>query len=158
MTHRLPNDLTRTELGYLSGISSDVQTQLNAKAALAGPTFTGTVVLPSTTSIGTVSSTELGYVDGVTSSIQTQLDARLAKAGGTMTGTIVAVTPTTSLASLNLPHGVAPSAPTNGDVWTTTAGVYVRVNGSTVGPLGTGGVGGSAVDDASAIIAGQVFG
>lgn len=45
-------------------------------APLNAPTFTGTVVLPSTTSIGNVSSTELGYVDGVTSAIQTQLDAR----------------------------------------------------------------------------------
>ena len=36
-------------------------------------TFTGTVTLPTTTSIGTVSSTELGYLDGATSNIQTQL-------------------------------------------------------------------------------------
>ena len=47
-------------------------------ANIASPTFTGTVVLPSTTSIGTVSSTEIGYVDGVTSAIQTQLDSKLA--------------------------------------------------------------------------------
>jgi hypothetical protein len=46
-------------------------------ANIAGPTFTGTVVLPSTTSIGTVSSTEISYVDGVTSAIQTQLDSKL---------------------------------------------------------------------------------
>jgi hypothetical protein len=46
-------------------------------ANIAGPTFTGTVVLPSTTSIGTVSSTEIGYVDGVTSAIQTQLNSKL---------------------------------------------------------------------------------
>lgn len=38
------------------------------------PAFTGTVTLPSTTSIGPVTATELGYVDGVTSAIQTQLD------------------------------------------------------------------------------------
>lgn len=38
-------------------------------------------------------------------------------------------------ASLNLPHGAAPSAPANGDIWTTTAGLFVRVNGATVGPL-----------------------
>jgi len=48
---------------------------LNLKAPLASPTFTGTVVLPSTTSIGSVTSTELGYVDGVTSSIQAQFNA-----------------------------------------------------------------------------------
>jgi len=46
-------------------------------APLASPTFTGTVVLPSTTSIGTVSATEIGYLDNVTSSIQTQLNARI---------------------------------------------------------------------------------
>lgn len=59
----------------------------------------------------------------------------------TTTSTMIGPTPTTSIASLRLPHGTAPSAPTNGDVWTTTSGIYVRVNGSTVGPLGpTGGV------------------
>jgi hypothetical protein len=48
----------------------------SAIARLSGPTFTGTVVLPSTTSIGDVSSTELGHLDGVTSAIQTQLNAK----------------------------------------------------------------------------------
>jgi hypothetical protein len=38
-------------------------------------------------------------------------------------------------AGLNLPHGTAPSSPVDGDIWTTTAGLYVRINGSTVGPL-----------------------
>ena len=45
-------------------------------APKAEPTFTGTVVLPSTTSIGTITSTELSYIDGVTSSIQTQIDSK----------------------------------------------------------------------------------
>jgi hypothetical protein len=53
-------------------------TNVALKASLAGPTFTGTVTLPSTTSIGDVSSTELGYVNGVTASIQTQLDGKQA--------------------------------------------------------------------------------
>jgi len=57
-------------------VSTATQTALDLKANLAGPTFTGNVTLPSTTSIGNVSATELGYVDGVTSSIQTQLDAK----------------------------------------------------------------------------------
>lgn len=48
---------------------------LAAKSDVASPTFTGTVTLPSTTSIGTVSSTEIGYLDGVTSSVQTQITA-----------------------------------------------------------------------------------
>jgi hypothetical protein len=69
-------------------VSTATQTALNLKANLADPTFTGTVVLPSTTSVGDVSATELGYVNGVTSGIQTQLDAKLALAGGTMTGAL----------------------------------------------------------------------
>ena len=48
---------------------------LDAKAPISEPTFTGTVTLPSTTSIGLVDSTEIGYLNGVTSSVQTQLTA-----------------------------------------------------------------------------------
>lgn len=69
--------VTGTEISYLAGATSSIQTQINSKANSAGPTFTGTVVLPSTTSIGNVSDTEIGYLDGVTSSIQTQIDSKL---------------------------------------------------------------------------------
>lgn len=61
-------------------------------ATLASPTFTGTVTLPSTTSIGSVSSTELGYLDGVTSAIQTQIDAKSPLASPTFTGTVTTAT------------------------------------------------------------------
>lgn len=42
---------------------------------------------------------------------------------------------TTSIPSIRLPHGTAPTSPVDGDMWTTTAGLYVRINGTTVGPL-----------------------
>jgi len=42
---------------------------------------------------------------------------------------------TTSRASLRAPHGSAPTSPVDGDIWTTTAGLFVRINGVTVGPL-----------------------
>lgn len=42
---------------------------------------------------------------------------------------------TTAASSVRLAHGAAPTSPVNGDMWTTTAGLFVRVNGSTVGPL-----------------------
>ncbi len=42
---------------------------------------------------------------------------------------------TTTRAGLRLPHGAAPTSPVNGDIWTTTAGLYVRINGVTIGPL-----------------------
>jgi len=38
---------------------------------------------------------------------------------------------TTSIPSIRMPHGTAPSSPTNGDVWTTSSGLFVRLNGTT---------------------------
>jgi hypothetical protein len=51
----------------------------------------------------------------------------------------------TGNASINMPHGTAPTSPVDGDCWTTTAGLFCRVNGATVGPFGTGGGGGGGV-------------
>ena len=42
-------DVSDTEIGYLNGVTSGIQTQLNAKAPLDSPTFTGTVTLPANT-------------------------------------------------------------------------------------------------------------
>ncbi len=67
------------------------------------------------------------------------------------TGLISAAASTTSGASLNLPQGSAPSAPNNGDLWTTSAGLYARIAGSTVGPLGTGGGGGGVTGPGSSV-------
>ena len=75
--------------GTLSS-QTDLQDALDLKANLASPTFTGTVVLPSATSIGNVSATEIGYVDGVTSAIQTQLNAKAPLASPTFTGIVTA--------------------------------------------------------------------
>jgi hypothetical protein len=106
-TVTLPNttsigDVSATEIAYVNGVTSAIQTQLDAKLAsatasttyapLSNPTFTGTVVLPNTTSVGDVSSTELGYVNGVTSAIQTQLDAKAPLANPTFTGTVAGIT------------------------------------------------------------------
>jgi hypothetical protein len=88
-------NVDNTEIQYLNGVTSAIQTQIDTKLAsataastyapIAGATLTGTVTLPSTTSIGNVSATEIGYVDGVTSAIQTQLDAKLATATASST-------------------------------------------------------------------------
>ena len=73
------------------------------KSPLASPTFTGTVVLPATTSIGNVSAVELAYVDGVTSAIQTQLNTKAPSAAPTFTG-VVNLTSTTA-PTVNLAGG-----------------------------------------------------
>jgi hypothetical protein len=70
-TTLIASDIPNIAESQVTNLTSD----LALKASLASPTFTGTVVLPTTTSIGTTTSTELGYVHGVTSPIQTQLGA-----------------------------------------------------------------------------------
>lgn len=74
------------ELNYSVGVTSAIQTQLNAKANSASPTFTGTVVLPATTSIGSITATEIARLAGIAFPIQGQIDARGAIAGQAWTG------------------------------------------------------------------------
>lgn len=50
----------------------------------------------------------------------------------TFTAEPIMPTPAAGGASIRLPHGVAPSAPVDGDFWTTTAGIYARLNGATI--------------------------
>ncbi len=45
-------NVSNTELQYLDGVTSAIQTQINAKAPSASPTFTGTVTVPSTITSG----------------------------------------------------------------------------------------------------------
>lgn len=86
--------ISNTELSYLDGATSNIQTQIGTKAPTAGPTFTGAVTLPSTTSIGTITNLEIGYLDGVTSGVQGQLDTKAPLASPALTGTPTAPTAT----------------------------------------------------------------
>ncbi len=75
--------VTSSELGYVSGVTSLIQTQLDAKFPKFVLTANKAVVLNSggTDIVASATTdTELGYSSGVTSPIQTQLDAKLAKA------------------------------------------------------------------------------
>lgn len=69
--------LVGVDTSYAGLDSIQVYNAIALKADKNSPTFTGTVVLPSTTSIGNVSSTELGYLDNVTGNIQPQINAKL---------------------------------------------------------------------------------
>jgi hypothetical protein len=113
-----------------------VATAVAAKADLAGPTFTGTVVLPSTTTIGNVSSTELGYVDGVTSAIQTQIDTKAPLASPALTGTPTAPTATagTSTTQIATTAFVATAATS---AITSHTGATSGVHGATGSVVGT---------------------
>jgi hypothetical protein len=56
-------------------------------------------------------------------------------AATTVSARLSTMASTTGEAKFNVPHGVVPTTPTDGDFWSTTAGFYGRVNGVTVGPL-----------------------
>ena len=93
--------LTTIELNYMDGVTSNVQTQLNAK---------GTVSSLSDLSV-TATSTELNYVSGVTSAIQTQINAKIT---ADVTGefiadsyneTYAAVTSTSNATTVNCHNG-----------------------------------------------------
>ena len=54
-----------------------------------------------------------------------------ALAGATFTGLVSTPASTTTTAGLRISHGSAPTTPVNGDVWTTTTGLFTRLNGAT---------------------------
>ena len=83
------------EIGSLKLISPDGLVEKSMSVTNAGvfvmpdsAQFTGTIILPNTTSIGDVSATEISYLDGVTSNIQTQVNGKANSASPTFTGTV----------------------------------------------------------------------
>ncbi|MBF0116847.1 MAG: hypothetical protein HQM04_17615 [Magnetococcales bacterium] len=83
-------NLTTTEIGTLSGVTSAIQTQLSGKQATVTGAATSITSSNLTVSralvsdgsgkvaVSAVTSTELGYLSGVTSAIQSQIAARMA--------------------------------------------------------------------------------
>jgi hypothetical protein len=59
-------------------------------------------------------------------------------AGGTFTGKVNFLSSSAGTAGMNCGVGTTPSSPINGDIWCTSAGMFVQINGSTI-PLGTSG-------------------
>lgn len=55
--------------------------------------------------------------------------------GGTLTGSLVTTPPLAGGSGFNLPPGTTPTSPNNGDLWSTSSGLFVQINGVTIGPL-----------------------
>jgi hypothetical protein len=121
-------------------------------APIASPTFTGTVTIPSGASISgfapLASPALTGNVTITSNSTGAALFIEQAGTGNILTlhdqasdTTFVAIdangkvntipSEATNGAGFNVPHGVAPTTPVNGDIWTTTTGLFMRQNGFT---------------------------
>lgn len=72
------SNVTVTELGYLSGVTSAVQTQLNGKEPSISLTVNRAVASDGSGKLttSTTTATELSYLNGVTSAVQTQLNTK----------------------------------------------------------------------------------
>lgn len=98
------SSISTTQLGYLDGVTSAIQTQLNGKqttisgaaSTITSDNLTASRVLISNASgkvaVSDITSTELGYLDNVTSNIQTQLNGKQAALTSSNAGAGITIT------------------------------------------------------------------
>ena len=65
-------------------------------------------------------------ISGLATTAALALKANIASP--TFTGLVITPTPTATSAGIRLPHGIAPTTPENGDIWTTTSGLFANIN------------------------------
>lgn len=116
-----------TELTYVKGVTSAIQTQMNLKAPLASPTFTGTVTIPTPYTIGAVSmtstGTQLNYLNAATGTTGTTSTNLVFSTSPTFITPVLGAASATSLAT----SAATPLLLTNGQL------VNVALTSQTVG-------------------------
>ena len=65
-------------------------------------------------------------ISGLATTAALALKANIASP--TFTGLVITPTPTATSAGIRLPHGIAPTTTENGDIWTTTSGLFANIN------------------------------
>ncbi len=114
---------TVTELNYVDGVTSAIQTQLNDKAALASPTFTGTPAAP-TAAVGT-NTTQLATTAFVNAEIANDAPT---KTGGGASGTW----------AISISGNAATATSATSATSATTASALTTGNSYQMGSLGVG--------------------
>lgn len=142
--------ITATEISRLDGVTSNIQSQLNAKRN------TSDTIGVSEITGSAITTTELNYLQGVTSNVQTQINSISSNAitptGGTFTGSIFAAAGTAAAPSI----GFSPST-TSGFYWAGADGIGLTHGGSSVMTINSSDVeyaGGDTDGDAAIKISG----
>ena len=116
-----------TELSYVKGVTSAIQTQLGLKSPLASPTFTGTVTIPTPFTLGAVSvtstGTQINYLSGATGTTGTTTTNLVFGTSPTLVTPVLGVASATSLAT----SAATPLLLTNGQL------VNIALTSQTVG-------------------------
>jgi hypothetical protein len=105
-----------------------VAADITGKANLASPDFTGNVTITSSTG-SALFITQTGTGNILTLHDQAADTNFVAIDANGKVNTIASEA--TNGAGFNVPHGVAPTTPLNGDIFTTTSGLFMRQNGVT---------------------------
>lgn len=157
-----------TELSYVKGVTSAIQTQLNAKAPTASPTFstkitgsflTASEMLVTNASKEIVSApvatypslTELSYVKGLSSAIQTQLNAKAPLISPSFTTPTLGVATATSInkVTITAPATSATLTIADGKTFTSSNTITLTATDGSTLAIGTGGTLGTAAYTAS---------
>jgi hypothetical protein len=105
----------------------------NANQTLGNSTAAGTISVGTGATIsGSTKTINIGTAGASGSTTAVNIGSSVAGATSSITlnGVAIASASTTSRPSLRIPHGSAPTTPTNGDLWTETTGIFVRINGA----------------------------
>ena len=124
-------NVTDTEIGYLDGVTSAIQTQIDLKAALASPTFTGTP-LSTTASAGT-NTTQVA----TTAFVRAEVAALVNSAGATLDtlGEIATALGNDASLSTTLTNSIALKAPLASPTFTGTVTIPSGASISGFAPL-----------------------
>jgi len=122
--------VTQTALDSTTALATTafVTTADNLKAPLASPALTGNVTITSNSAGAALFIEQAGAGNILTLHDQASDTNFVAIDQNGKVSTIPSVT---AGAGFNVAHGVAPTSPVNGDIWTTTAGLFARINAGT---------------------------
>ena len=116
--------------GIPLGTSAQVPVMNSGATAYAPVSLSGDLTI---TSAGVVTVTKSSGTAFGTGAFATIANYALL-AGATFTGEVITPASVSGSAGLNIPPGVAPASPNNGDCWTTNSGLFCYINGTIVGP------------------------